>query len=273
MKRFSFFDALTFVVLTLGALAALFPFYWMFASATRTTTDVLSIPPRWNIGHALGENFAYLVEQGLLRAALNSTFITLVTSGLTIILAALAGYALTCFRFRGQGTLFVLILLTLFVPLQATVIPLFQLLARLNLLNNPWGVILPALASPFAIFFMRQAFLRYPGELSEAGRIDGASEFQIFWRIALPAVLPSLAALGVFVLLSQWNSFFWPLVVLNNPDQYTLPVALNALAVGSVPPYGALLLGVALATLPILLFYLFAQRLFTSAALGGAVKG
>jgi len=273
MKRLSPADAAAFVIIVLGALAALFPFYWMFASSTRATNDVLAIPPKWNIGQALADNYAYLVEHGLLRAAFNSTYITLITCSLTLILAALAGYALACFKFRGQGAVFLLILVTLFVPMQATVIPLFRLLARLNLLNSPWGVIIPALASPFAIFYMRQAFQKYPQELSEAGRIDGASELQVFWQIALPAVRPSLAALGVFVLLGQWNAFFWPLVVLNTPDQYTLPVALNVLNAGNAPEYGALILGVALATLPILVFYLFGQRLFTSGALGGAVKG
>lgn len=272
-RRMGVLDWITWLLVLIGALACVVPFYWMFAAASRPATDVLGIPPRWDVGQALQQNFRTLMETGLLRAFVNSAVIAVVSTVLTLLVSTLAGYALVTYKFKGRGLIFALILGTLFVPLQATVIPLFKLLAGAQLLNTLWGVILPSLASPFAIFFMRQAFLKYPMELSEAGRIDGASDLRIFWSIALPAVLPSVSALAVFVFLGQWNSFFWPLVVLNSLETYTLPVALSALNASAIVDYGAVMLGVALTTLPVLLVYLMARRIFTSAVVAGSVKG
>ncbi|WP_034388919.1 carbohydrate ABC transporter permease [Deinococcus sp. YIM 77859] len=272
-ERFGPAQWLLLTLMALGALAALFPFVWMFASATRPASDVLALPPRWNIGSALLPNLRTLIEEGFLRAAFNSVFLAAVTTLLTLLLSALGGYAMTGFKSRVGGILFGIILLTLFVPAQVTIIPVFKLLADLHVLGTYWAVILPAIASPFALFYMRQGFLSFPQELAEAARIDGANEWRVFWHIALPAVRPTLASLAVFVFLFQWNSYFWPLVVLNTPESFTLPLFLNALSTRNTVDYGALMLGLSLATLPVLLLFVFARRLFTSAVLSGAVKG
>ncbi|GGK38839.1 sugar ABC transporter permease [Deinococcus malanensis] len=261
-----------FIVIALGALAALFPFFWMFASATRPASDVLAIPPRWNIGSSLLPNLRTLLEDGFLRAAFNSVLLAVFTTVLTLLLSALGGYAMT-FKSRLGGLLFGIILITLFVPAQVTIIPIFKLLAGMQLLGSYWAVILPAIASPFGLFYMRQGFLSFPQELAEAARIDGANEWRVFWHIALPAVRPTLASLAVFVFLFQWNSYFWPLVVLNTPESFTLPLYLSAMSNRNTVDYGAMMLGVSLTTLPVLLLFVFARRLFTSAVLGGAVKG
>lgn len=260
-------------LVSLGALAAVIPFYWMFAAATRSAADVLGIPTRWNVGTHLVGNVRALLDAGFLRAGLNSLVIASVTTALTLLFAALGGYAMAAYRSRVGALMLGIVLLTLFVPAQVTIIPIFRLLAGLTLLGTWWAVILPAIGSPFALFYMRQGFLGFPPELAEAGRIDGAGEWHVFWHIALPAVRPTLASLAVFVFLAQWNSYFWPLVVLNTPESYTLPIFMNALSGQNTVDYGALMLGLALTTLPVLLLFLFARRLFTSAVLGGAVKG
>lgn len=261
------------MLVALGALAAVIPFYWMFAAATRSAADVLGIPARWSLGGDLAANFQALLTSGFLRAGLNSLVIAAVTTGLTLLLAALGGYAMAAYRSPVGALMLGIVLLTLFVPGQVTIIPVFQLLVKLGLLGTWWAVILPAIGSPFALFYMRQGFLGFPPELAEAGRIDGASEWRVFWHIALPAVRPTLASLAVFVFLAQWNSYFWPLVVLTDPKSFTLPIFMNALSGQNTVNYGALMLGLALTTLPVLLLFLFARRLFTSAVLGGAVKG
>ena len=144
----------------------------------------------------------------------------------------------------------------------------------LNLLGTPWAIILPSLSSSFAIFFMRQAFQKYPSELTDAARVDGANDWIVFWKIALPTMRPSLAALSIFVFLGQWNSFFFPLIMNgNNTDGRTLPLAISSLIGENEIDYGALIAGTAISVLPVLIFFLFAQRLFVSGALSGSVKG
>lgn len=272
-RRFGLGQWLLFILVLLGALAAFFPFYWMFAGATRGASEVLSIPPRFDLGSKLLINFRTLMDAGFARAALNSVVLSVATTLLTLLLSALGGYAMAAYKSRFGSLMFVLILLTLFVPAQATIIPVYKVLVGLNLLGTYWAVILPAVASPFALFYMRQGFLSFPQELAEAGRIDGANEWAVFWHIALPAVRPTLASLAVFVFLFQWNSYFWPLIVLNTPESYTLPLFMNTFSAAASIDYGALMLGLALTTLPVLLLFVFARRLFTSAVLGGAVKG
>lgn len=278
-RRASLPEVVALGVVVLGALLAVFPFYWMFSAATRLSSEVLSIPPRLDFGGALLINLETLVGKGFLRALWNSLFIALSTTALTLLVASMAGFAFTQYRFRAREALFGLFLITLIVPPQVTIVPLFQLMAGqnplgLNLLGTPWAIILPALSSSFAVFFCRQTFQAYPPELSDAARLDGAGEWQVYWRVALPTVRSSLAALAVFVFLAQWNSFFLPLIMNgNNAAGRTLPLALSGLIGENVIDYGALIAGAALSVLPVLVFFLFAQRLFVSGALSGAVKG
>ncbi len=260
------------IVVALGAVLAVFPFYWMFASSTRTSADVLAIPPRWDLGAALLTNLETLSGRGYWRAMWNSAFIAVTTTLGTLLIASMAGFAFARYSFVARDAIFAVFLATLIVPPQVTVVPLFELMARAGWLGSPWAIILPGLAGPFSVFFMRQAFMRFPPELIDAGRIDGASEWLIFWRIALPTVRPSLAALGIFVFLGQWNSFFWPLVALNRPESHTLPVAISSLIGENSIDYGALILGTALSVLPVLVLFLMAQRHFVSGALSGSVK-
>lgn len=278
-RRFSIAQTLALIVVALGALLAVFPFYWMFSAATRFSSEVLGIPPRLDIGTALLANLETLLAKGFLLAAWNSLFVALTTTVLTVLVSSMAGFAFTQYRFGAREPLFALFLVTLIVPPQVTIVPLFQLMAGqnplgLNLLGTPWAIILPSLSSSFAIFFCRQTFQKYPSELSDAARVDGANEWQVYWKIAMPSVRSSLAALSIFVFLGQWNSFFLPLIMNGNNDAgRTLPLAISALIGENSVDYGALIAGSALSVLPVLVFFLFAQRLFVSGALSGSVKG
>lgn len=278
-QRFSVLQTLALIVVTLGALLAVFPFYWMFSAATRLSSEVLGIPPRLDIGTALITNLETLIAKGFLLAAWNSLFVALTTTVLTVLISSMAGFAFTQYRFLAREPLFALFLVTLIVPPQVTIVPLFQLMAGqnpfgLNLLGTPWAIVLPALSNSFAIFFCRQTFQKYPSELSDAARVDGANEWQVYWQVAMPTVRSSLAALSVFVFLGQWNSFFLPLIMNGNNDAgRTLPLAISALIGENSVDYGALIAGAALSVLPVLVFFLFAQRLFVSGALSGSVKG
>ncbi len=278
-KKFSTLETAVLILVSIGALLAVFPFYWMFSSATRATADVLGIPPRIDIGAALWNNIETLISKGFLRAIWNSAFIAVIDTIGTLLVSSMAGFALTQYRFKARDIIFVMFLVTLIVPPQVTIVPLFQLMAGqnplgLNLLGTPWAIILPALSSSFAIFFMRQAFQKYPMELTDAARVDGANDWIVFWKIALPTIRPSLAALSIFVFLGQWNSFFFPLIMNgNNTDGRTLPLAISSLVGENEIDYGALIAGTAISVLPVLIFFLFAQKLFVSGALSGSVKG
>jgi lactose/L-arabinose transport system permease protein len=278
-RRFSPLETLTLIVIAVGAVLAVFPFAWMFSAASRVSADVLSIPPRLDFGAGLWQNLETLAQKGFFRALWNSAFVATLATVATLFVSSMAGFALTQYRFRWRESLFAVFLVTLIVPPQVTVVPLFQLMAGqnplgINLLGTPWAIILPALSNPFAIFYSRQTFQKYPSELSDAARVDGASEFQIYARIALPTVRSSLAALSVFLFLGQWNAFFWPLIAIgNNLDGRTLPLMLSSLIGETFIDYGALIAGTALSVLPMLLFFVFAQRLFVSGALSGSVKG
>jgi lactose/L-arabinose transport system permease protein len=263
-------------LLVVGSLVSLFPFYFMFNAATHPSSEVLKAPPNLLPGDYLFKNIDKLNKDvDFFQSIINSLVIAVIFMFASIFISSLAGYAFAKYKFRGGNLIFILLLATLMVPAQVTYVPLFKLMTpdgnpfQLNLLGNYFAVLLPGLANPFGIFMMRQAMRTLPDELLEAGRIDGAGEFGMFWRVVLPVMRPTLAALAVFMFMSQWNSFFWPLVV----QVRTIPVAISALRGSSIIDYGGIMTGTSLSVLPILVLFLFMQREFISGALAGSVKG
>ncbi len=261
--------------LAIGALVSLFPFYWMFISSTKTTSQIFSTPPSLFPSVHLLNNFDALVNRlAFLRIIWNSFIIAAVFCVVTVFLCSLAGYTFAKFRFKGDKLFFSLILLTLMVPYQATLIPLFRLMVWLGWLSTYQAVILPTAANVFGIFLMRQNMLGVPDSLLEAARIDGAGEFSIFARIVMPTMTPAISALTIYMFMFQWNNFMWPLIILSRDTMKTIPVALSGMiADGQVINYGAVLTGTSLSTLPIIILFLFLQRQFISGILSGAVKG
>ena len=263
-----------YILLTVGMLLSLFPFYWMFISATHPTSDFFSFPPKLLPGTYLWENIKNLDDSiGIGRVMFNSIFVSGVFVLLNLIISSLAGYAFAKFNFKYRGFIFICILITMMLPGQSKLIPLFEIMANFHWVNTYQSVILPDIASAFGIFLMRQNMLSVPDSIIESARIDGAGEFKIFYKIILPIMRPALAALGIYMFMFQWGNFMWQLIVLNDAKMKTLPVALSGLKGLSRIDYGQIMTGASLSVIPVLIIFIVLQKHFVSGILGGSVKG
>lgn len=273
MKR-RFEDLLLHAGMLALALLWIAPLWLMFVFATLPEEEIFRVPTPLLPGGLLGANVANLhSDTQFLRALGNSLGIALVTTALSVLLSSMGGYAFARYRFRGQGALFAGVLATLTVPYFVLVIPQYILVARdLRLTNTWWAVILPALANSLGIFFMRQNFLGTSESVLEAARVDGAGEFSIFFRIALPMSAPALAALALILFLNSWNDYLWPLLVLSEDEMFTAPVALGTLVGLTRVSWGGIMAGALLLTAPLLGLFLLLQRHFLGGIAAGAVK-
>lgn len=263
-----------YLVLLVGAVLSIIPFLWMVISSTHTTSALFATPLPLLPGGELWRNLARLQQEtNFAQVMLNSAIVAVIYTAFSSAVSALCGYGLAKFHFRGRGLVLGAVLLTMMIPMQVLLVPLFQMMASLGWVNSFQALILPFLANAFGIFLMRQAFLDFPDSLIESARIDGAGELKTFYRIVMPVARPQLAALMIYTFISQWNSFIWPLLMLNTEDKYTLPVALNTMIGLSRVDYSGLMLGSLLATLPLLLVFILFQKQFVSGLMGGAVKG
>ncbi|WIB62109.1 carbohydrate ABC transporter permease (plasmid) [Curtobacterium sp. MCLR17_007] len=266
----------THVVLIIGLVLFAFPFYWLVVMATTSTSDMYSFPPRLWPGTDFFSNFAKAVNgSGFWLAFFNSTWLTITTSVIQLFLAALAGYTFAKRRFPGNGKLFGILLITLVLPTGVSIVPLFQIYAQLGWLNTFLPLIIPNAVTAFAVFWMRQASIAsIPQEVIDAASIDGAGFFRTFWSIGLPAMRPSLVALGIFQVMWTWNDYLWPLLVLGQPSQFTLPIAIQQLKgnYGSID-YSVVMAGTLVATLPLVLLFVFLRKTILENVAGGAVKG
>jgi len=262
-----------YILVIAGAVLSIGPFYWMIVGSTLQSGDIFHVPPKLLPGDYLAKNFQSLNESlGIGKIFWNSLFIALVYTVVSTLISAMAGYAFAKYKFKGKNLFFFIILCSLMIPYQVTLIPLFELMVSFNWLNTYQAIILPSLASPFAIYLMRQNMQAVPNSIIEASRVDGAGEIRIFFTIILPVVRPALAAVSIFLFMSQWNSLIWPLITLNSKEMFTLPVALSSLIGMARIDYGQLMLGTTLSTIPIMIFFLLLQKHFISGILGGSVK-
>lgn len=273
LLRFRPGKALLVLLLVAGAVVSVFPFYWMVVSATHSTDQLFASPPPFLPGGHLLHNLASLQDSvGFARVVANSVGIAVVYTVLSSLVSTMCGYGLAKYSFRGRGALLGIVLATMMIPFQVLLVPLFQMMASVGWIDSYQAVILPFLANAFGIFLMRQGFLGFPNDLIESGRLDGAGDLRIFYRIVLPSVRPQLGALVIFTFMTQWNSFIWPLLMLNTEDKYTVPVALNTMIGLTHVDYAGLMLGSFIATLPLMVVFLVFQKQFVSGLLGGALK-
>lgn len=256
------------------ALLWLAPLYLMVIFATLPDYAIFSPELPLTPGGNFLENLAFLDDTASFgRAMLNSIGIATVSAVLSLLLTSMAGYAFARFQFVGKQAAFSLLVATLTVPYAVVIIPQYVLVARDLGLSNTWiAVIVPPLFNSIGVLFMRQTFLSLPQELLDAARIDGAREGRIFFTIALPLVRPSMAALAIILFLASWNNYLWPLLVATQPGARTAPVALGSLIGLNVVPWGALMTGAMLLTLPMLVVFIFLQRYFVAGITAGAVK-
>lgn len=259
-------------LLTITALV-LIPLYWMVTAATLPQSAFFSWPPRVIPGTHFLQNFHALQEHlNFVRSIGNSLIIAVAYTALSLVLCSMAGFAFAKYEFRFKEPLFYFILATLVLPIQLLIIPLFLLISQLGWTNSYIAVILPWAANPLGIFLMRQNMKAIPDALLESARMDGATEFQLYYKIALPTMLPSLAALSIILFLNQWQAFLYPLVVLQDESMFTIPIALAQLVGVQRVYFDQIMVATTLAVIPIFLVFIFLQQYFIKGILSGSVK-
>ncbi|MFD4830325.1 carbohydrate ABC transporter permease [Streptomyces uncialis] len=267
---------LLYLLVSLGLLIMAAPFLWMALSAFKTDQELTASPPVWLPTEWTLGNFERLLDRlDLPRYFLNSLLVATLVTVSNLVFCSMLGYALAKLRFAGRNKVFGLVLGALMVPGNLMLLPLFVLMSKLQLIDTYAALVLPFAAGAFGVFLMRQFMQSIPDELLEAARMDGAGEWYIFWRIVMPLVKPALATLTIFTFLGSWNNFVWPLIATNDPDKYTLPVALATFATDpnqSAGSNGMLMAGSFLIVLPVLLVFAVLQRHFTQGIATAGMK-
>jgi multiple sugar transport system permease protein len=259
----------------LGAAAlTVAPLVWMLSVSLMSPGEASTFPPPLVPGQPTLANYRELfTHAGMGRYLVNSVVLTVAVTLVSLLFNVAAGYAFAKLPFTGRDRIFKSLLAALVIPGQVAMVPLFLLLKQLGLVNTYGGVIVPAMASIFGMFVVRQYALSIPDEILEAARIDGANEFRIFRSVIVPVLKPIIVTLAVFTSLGTWNDFMWPLIVLNDSDLYTLPVALASLSREHVQDNELMMAGAVLTTLPVLAVFLVLQRHYVEGLMLGSIKG
>ncbi len=264
-----------FLVLVLLALFVMTPILWLIAASTKSPdADIFAyyfFSPKPSL-----ENFKALFTMPNFPFALfvlNSAFVTGAIVILQLFFSSLAGHALAKFEFKGKSLITLMMLLTLMIPNQVLMAPLYEQIYRLGLMDTQWGLIIPGAVSVFGIFLFRQAILQVPNEMMDAARIDGADEFRIYWDVVMPVVRPMVGAFCLISFMGAWNSFLWPQIILHSTGNFTLPIGLNNLINPTTQQYGPLMAGTLLSVMPVVVLFLMLQKEFIAGLTSGAVKG
>ncbi len=267
---------LALVFLIAAAAVSLFPLYWMLNTALTPSSATIKIPPTLIPVPLTLENFERIFEVApkMWRWTLNSIFIAVISTAVHVVIDTMAGYAFAKRNFPGSKVLFAVVIASLMIPAQVTLVPQFLLITRLGLTNSYAGIILPGLADVLGIFLMKQFIQTLPTELEDAARVDGASEWQIFTRVIVPLSAPAIGVLAILSFTRYWNSFIWPLVVARSADLYTLQVGLSFVHTSEFKTeYGLMMAGAVIASLPVFIVFFAFQRYFMQGLRLGAVKG
>lgn len=259
--------ALIYIFLTVVSILSVFPFLWMIIGATNTSVDV--IQGKLTIGTNLINNIRTLFESTNVETAIvNSLILAITTTILAILISSAAGYGFVIYRCKIRERLFSILLLSMMIPFAALMIPLYRMFGKMNLLNSYAAVIIPSVATAFLIFFFRQNTMMFPKELIEAARIDGLNEWQVFAKIYMPTMKSTYAAAGIITFMSAWNSYLWPLVVMQTQEKATLPLVISSLSSSYTPDYGVIMVAIVIATIPTALLFFAMQKRFVEGMLG-----
>ena len=285
---------LVYALLAIGTVISIFPFAWMVSASFQPLSEMFSYPPHWIPQHATLENYVnffhgtrYQSTQDIGRWILNSAYVAITVTLLQMFFNSLMAYQFAKRKFPGRDIIFFLFLATMMIPGQVTLIPTYLVLKHIPLfggnnilglgghgwLDSYWGLIVPVAVSPFGIFLMRQYMKTIPDELLDAARIDGASEFRIFWQIVLPLSRPALAAMAIFTFTYFWDDFFWPLIIVSSPSLYTLPLGLASFAAQNRTIWTLIMAGSVIATIPVILCFLIFQKNFVRGITLTGIKG
>ncbi|WP_331715394.1 carbohydrate ABC transporter permease [Tessaracoccus coleopterorum] len=261
--------------LIVGALASLFPFYWMFVLSTHESEVIYQYPPVMVPGGKLATNYGSIMERINIWGAMSNTLVVaLSVTVLVLLISSLAAFSFAKFEFPGKNVLFAIVMATFLLPSQLATIPQFLFMSKLGWVGDLKALIFPSLASAFGVFWLRQYTTNaLPKELLEASTLDGCGFLRQYWHVCLPTVRPALAFLGMFTFIGSWNDFMWPLIVLNDPTKQTLQVALSQLKTAHGNDYGMLMASSLIAVVPLLLIFAIGAKQFMAGITEGAVKG
>ncbi|NDF61716.1 MAG: carbohydrate ABC transporter permease [Synechococcaceae bacterium WBB_3_034] len=268
-------SALQLAVLLLLALALLVPLFWLVSTSLKgPTEDIFTVPPALLPSQPSLDAYRRLFNDNpMLGYLLNSTVVSALAVLANLLFCSLAAYPLARMRFAGRGLVLALVVATILIPFQVVMIPLYLLMVQLGLRNTLWALIIPQAATAFGIYLLRQSFSGVPVELEEAARIDGCSPVGEWWNVMLPAARADLITLAMFVFIGTWSDFLWPLVILDDPKLYTLPLGLQQLASSFSLDWRLVAAGAVVSILPVLLLFIGLQRYILPSASGDAVKG
>ena len=263
------------LLLVLGGVLTLAPFYFMFIFATHPRQEIFSLPPPTWFGHDLANNYESLLSRmPFWRNLWNSLYLAVLTTATTLFFCTLGGYAFAMYEFKGKSWLFGLLLATLLIPSTLNIVPYALIMQALGWIDTPRALWIPGMANAFGIFLMRQYIgSAIPRELVEAARIDGATEFTTFRKVIVPLTGPAMATLGLVTFVQSWNGFLGPLIIFRSAETYTAPLALRTLQGIANTDWGALMCGVALTVVPLLILFAFASRRLIDGLTSGALKG
>lgn len=275
-KRQALTTWLIHILLCFIVLVCVFPILWMCLIAFKAPSESLTGFHSLVVQSPTFSNFNRLTELiPIAQNTFNSTFTTLMGTVTSLFFCSLAGFAFAKYKFPGRNFLFYFLLATMLVPAEVGAVPLFIIMKKVNLINSLWSLIIPKIATAIGIFYMNQYISDVPDELIEAARIDGCTDFQIYWKVILPIIKPALASWGAVTLISRWNDFFWPLLFLRKQAKYTLIVTISLLPIseGLSTPWPVIMAGTTLVIIPIIVLYLILERFQKAGSFAGAVKG
>ncbi|MCR5262167.1 MAG: carbohydrate ABC transporter permease [Candidatus Gastranaerophilales bacterium] len=274
-KNFKFFRYLCYGVLIFGAISMLLPFLFMVTLSLSGEEQIFAYPPKFLPENVSFENYKNIVSAFPIKQYfLNSLIIAVITTIGQVLVSACAGYAFARLNFRFKEPLFIIILITMMIPPQVNIIPLFFVMRELNWTDTYQAMILPGMFGGFGVFMMRQYFKMLPKELEDAAKIDGCNTFEIFYKTALPLAAPAVATLGIFTFITIWNSFMWPLIVTTSDYMRTLPVGLAYVKAGyrEVIMWGELTAYCVICCIPVLLLFLIGRKYIINDIMNGSVK-
>lgn len=263
-----------YIILVFLAIIILMPILWMFLSSIKPKGDIISYPPTFFPAEFTFENYIRLAKRvKILYFIKNSIIYAIMSTVPSVFLCSLAGYAFARYRFKGRNVLFILVLATLMIPFQVIMIPLFLIVSNLGMYDTYWGLILPKIAVAISVFLMRSAFTGLPKELEDAGRIDGVSEFGLYWKIMLPQVKATFVTLVVLGVNGAWNDLMWPLLITGDMSMRTLSNGLAMFVGTDTSEYGPAFAGAFISIIPMLILYLFGQKYFVKGTVTSGLKG
>jgi len=263
-----------YALLTLTAVFMMLPFIWMLSTSFKPQDEIFGSPPILISPNMTLDGYRYIVDIGVFKSLLNTFFVAISFTLLSLFFCALGGYGFAKYRFPGRNTLFAFLLATMIIPGAVTMVPLYVIIQKMGWINTFWPLIVPGAANAFGIFFMRQYISTISDELLDAARIDGCSEFSTFSRVVLPIIAPGLVSLGLIFFMGAWNNYLGPLIYLKSPDKFTLPLFMMQMQ--GPPGFSAYRewMGVAVVSVvPLLIIFLIFQRRFTEGITAGAIRG